>query len=165
MNELLPDDEFYAQLNTVNLASGALIRDPANQVLIVNPTYRDHWLIPGGSVDKDEAPSETCRRELKEELDLDLPIGQVLAFEYLPRRDFKPEAIHFIFDGGVLTEKQIENIKLNPEEHSELLFCSIETACDLLDPSLSKRFKAAWDTIGSPETCYLERGSQFHSEL
>lgn len=156
--DLLPDDEFYAQLNTVNLASGALITNEAGDVLIVNPTYRDHWLIPGGSVDKDESPRETCVRELKEELGLDITIDELLSIEYLPQRDYKPEAIHFIFAGGALTAEQIANITLCNQELSEYRFLPIDEACDLLNPSLSVRFYAAWQNVGESRTSYLERG-------
>lgn len=155
--ELLPDDEFYARLNTVNLASGALIRNGAGQVLVVNPWYRDHWLIPGGSVDKDESPRETCAREIREELGLSLEIGALLAVEYLARRDYKPEAIHFIFDGGVLDETRVGQIRLCDKELLEFCFCSIDEACERLDDGLAIRFRAAHGRIGTGQTAYLER--------
>ncbi len=158
--DLLPDDVFYAQLNTVNLASGALIRDQAGQVLIVNPSYKDTWLIPGGSVDKDESPHETCVREVQEELGLQLPIGRPLSIEYLARRDYKPEAIHFVFDGGVIDADTIAQIQLCPEELTEYLFCDINRACELLDPALGVRFRAAWEKLDTAETAYLERGEK-----
>lgn len=156
--DLMPDDEYYAQLNTVNLASGALIRNEAGDVLIVNPTYRDHWLIPGGSVDKDESPSETCVREIKEELGLEISLGTLLSVEYLERRDYKPEAIHFVFDGGVLDQREISRISLCPKELSEFQFVPIEVACERLNPSLSIRFRAAWEQVSTGRTAYLERG-------
>lgn len=153
----MPDDEYYAQLNTVNLASGALIRNESGEVLIVNPSYRDHWLIPGGCVDKDESPIEACRREIGEELGLDLEIGRPLSIEYLARRDYKPEAIHFIFDAGILSADQIESISLCEQEMLEYRFTSIDEACGLVNPSLGVRFRAAWEAVDRA-TAYLERG-------
>lgn len=156
--ELLPDDEFYARLNTVNLAAGALIRNENDQVLIVNPSYREHWLIPGGSVDRDESPGEACRREIREEIGLELPLLGVLSVEYLPRRDYRPEAIHFIFDGGILDESQIAKICLCDKELLEFEFCCIEVACGKLNASLAGRYRAAWDCLDRGSTAYLERG-------
>jgi 8-oxo-dGTP pyrophosphatase MutT (NUDIX family) len=158
--DLLPEEEFYAKLNTVNLAAGALIRDETGKVLVVNPTYRDHWLIPGGSVDKDESPRESCAREIREELGLNLVVGRLLGIEYLARRNYKPEAIHFIFDGGVLTLAQISQITLCTSELSEFKFLEIDLACERLNRSLAVRFRAAWEQLNSG-TAYLERGKSF----
>lgn len=158
--ELLPDDVYYSRLNTVNLASGALIRNRAGEVLVVNPTYRDHWLIPGGCVDKDESPAETCMREIKEELGLDVAISRLLSIEYLARRDYKPEAVHFIFDGGIIGEEQIAEISLCEKELSEFRFLPVEQACELLNSSLAVRFRAAYEQVNQSGPAYLERGSR-----
>ncbi len=160
--DLLPEDVYYAQLNTVNLASGALIRNETGEVLVVNPTYRDHWLLPGGSVDKDESPRETCVREIREELGIDLALGRLLSVEYLERRDYKPESVHFIFDGGVLNSQRIEQITLCPRELLEFQFVDINLACERLNPSLAVRFRAAWEQVNCEVgTAYLERGISF----
>ncbi len=161
----MTDEEYYAQLNTVNLASGALIRNRADEVLIVNPTYREGWLIPGGVVDRDESPMECCRREIREEIGLDLPLSRLLCLEYLPRREFKPEAIHFIFDGGLLDDEKIRNIRLPEVELSEYRFCPPGVACDLLDSDLAVRFRAAWGALNSPQTAFLERGRAWTGDL
>jgi ADP-ribose pyrophosphatase YjhB (NUDIX family) len=36
--------------------------------------YANHWTLFGGQVEEGETPEECIRRELKEELDLDLPV-------------------------------------------------------------------------------------------
>jgi len=160
--ELMPEDEYYAQLNTVNLASGALIRDEAGNVLVVNPSYRDHWLIPGGCVDKDESPRETCIREVREELGINITVKRLLSIEYLERRDYKPESVHFIFDGGVLNHSQIAQISLCSRELLAFELVDIDLACQRLNPSLAIRFRAAWEKArGDVGTAYLERGISF----
>ena len=42
------------------MGAAALIRDEAGNLLIVKPTYRDGWLLPGGMVE----PEETSKRNL-----------------------------------------------------------------------------------------------------
>ena len=54
---------------TPRVAAGALIRNPAGQILLVKPTYKDGWDIPGGYVEPGESPGAACLRELKEEIE------------------------------------------------------------------------------------------------
>ncbi|MDN5931613.1 MAG: NUDIX hydrolase, partial [Pseudonocardia sp.] len=49
-------------------AAGALFVDHDGQVLIVEPTYKRRWEIPGGAVQRGETPRGACERELHEEL-------------------------------------------------------------------------------------------------
>ncbi|MFC7641019.1 NUDIX domain-containing protein [Streptosporangium lutulentum] len=43
------------------MAAGALIRDAVGAVLLVDPTYKPQWEVPGGSVDAGESPLAACR--------------------------------------------------------------------------------------------------------
>jgi hypothetical protein len=45
------------------MAVGALFRDAREQVLIVQPTYRPEWLIPGGAFERSASPRAACIRE------------------------------------------------------------------------------------------------------
>ena len=51
-----------------------------NQVLLVEHVFHPHnpWGLPGGWVERNENPYETIRRELHEELDLDVEVGPAL---------------------------------------------------------------------------------------
>jgi 8-oxo-dGTP diphosphatase len=46
-----PDKDFYAALPAKRMASGALYFNNRGELLIVKPTYRAAWLIPGGVVE------------------------------------------------------------------------------------------------------------------
>lgn len=56
---------------TPRVAAGALFLDSGGRVLLVHPTYKDIWDIPGGYVERGESPAAACRREVAEELGLD----------------------------------------------------------------------------------------------
>jgi 8-oxo-dGTP pyrophosphatase MutT (NUDIX family) len=50
----------------------ALVFDEAGRVLLVRHTYREGWFTPGGGVKNGEGPVEALRRELREEVGLEL---------------------------------------------------------------------------------------------
>ena len=79
-----------ARLPAKRMGSGALIRDPAGRVLLVEPTYKATWEIPGGNVERDEAPRAACARELREELGLEIVLGRLLVVECRARNRTGP---------------------------------------------------------------------------
>src|SRR5690242_9638520 len=81
------------------MGAGALIRDRQGRVLIVEPTYKDRWEVPGGAVEADESPRTACRRELLEELGLDLSLGRLLVMEWQGPEPERTESLMFVFDG------------------------------------------------------------------
>jgi ADP-ribose pyrophosphatase YjhB (NUDIX family) len=40
------------------VAAGLLVHDDQGRVLMVKPTYKDGWDIPGGYVEPDESPAQ-----------------------------------------------------------------------------------------------------------
>ena len=56
-----------AGLARVRAAAGVLFRDEAGRVLLVRPTYKGGWEVPGGAVEADESPLAAARREVREE--------------------------------------------------------------------------------------------------
>src|SRR4051794_34297997 len=60
---------------TPRVAAGALIRDVEGRILLVKPTYKDGWDIPGGYVEPGESPADACNREIAEEIGLHRKAG------------------------------------------------------------------------------------------
>jgi len=106
----MPPDIYVASLARKRMAAGALCRDRAGRVLLVDPVYRDTWDLPGGAVEAEESPQAACRREVAEELGLDRPVGRVLALDWVPSRPERPEGLIVVYDGGVLAANDIEAI-------------------------------------------------------
>jgi 8-oxo-dGTP pyrophosphatase MutT (NUDIX family) len=50
------------------MGAAVLFTDTGGRVLLVEPTYKDYWEVPGGAVDADESPYDAAVREVKEEL-------------------------------------------------------------------------------------------------
>jgi 8-oxo-dGTP diphosphatase len=102
------------------VSSGAVFFDAEGRVLLVNPTYKDYWNLPGGGVDAGETPYAACVREVREELGLAPVIGPLrLAGWTSGNGDCK---LFFVFDGGVLNPAQQAAISLDRHELHEFAF-------------------------------------------
>lgn len=154
----LSEEEHLARLPRKRVAAGALMRNAHGAIMIVKPTYRTYWLIPGGTVDAGEAPLRACVREVREELDLDLPITRLLCVAHHRRDVHGDEVLHFIFDGGVVIEPQLAQIRLPADEIAEYRFVSLNEALTVLSSTVADCVRVAYDAIQQNATLYAEDG-------
>ncbi|MAF90885.1 MAG: NUDIX hydrolase [Bdellovibrionota bacterium] len=92
--------------------------------------YQGHWILPGGSVDEGEHPSETAVRELKEETGLDGSVTGMLAVRHRIHSNKKAN-VYYVFKGELCDEdkKSPENrLKWPAEELIEAKFWDINEA-------------------------------------
>lgn len=92
---------------TPRVAAGALFTDDDGRVLLVHPTYKDTWDIPGGYVERGESPAAACRRELNEELGLDRKPERLIAVDWAPSEG-EGDKLLFLFDCGKIDTKLIK---------------------------------------------------------
>lgn len=157
MTNILSLGEFAATLPRKVIASGALFTNVDGYILIVKPTYRDYWLIPGGMVDADEAPCAACIREVREEISLEIAPDRLLCVDWHFRGDRLPaDLIHFIWFGGSLSAEEIAQIKLPIDEINAYKFVPADEALALLPKVLGRCVRVA--LLG------LERGQLLYSE-
>ncbi|NKB65796.1 MAG: NUDIX domain-containing protein [Candidatus Latescibacteria bacterium] len=147
---------FYASLPAKRMSANALFFDQAGHLLLVKPTYRDHWHLPGGIVEKDESPQAACRREVCEELGLDLPIGRLLVVDYTAGQGDWTEKLEFVFYGGRLNQTQIDGIKLPAEELAEYRFVAGAQSIGMLSPMTGRIAAQALGAVNEGATRYLE---------
>ncbi len=152
-----PLKDFYPSLPKKRMAAGALFRNALGEILLVKPTYRPDWLIPGGITEADESPRQGCAREAREEIGLEVVIGRLLCVEYLPREGPRTETVQWIFDGGVLNAAQIAAIVLQAGELSAHRFVTPGEALRLLNPTLGWRVTHALRVLAAGGDPYLER--------
>jgi len=140
------------------MGAGVLIRNESGKVLMVMPTYKDNFEIPGGVVEADESPLAACKREVKEELGLDLRVGRLLCIDYYPAQYPLTESLMFIFDGGVLSDDEITLIKTDAKELKGFVFLELNEIEGKTSESLVKRIGQAVEAIDNGEMYYLELG-------
>jgi 8-oxo-dGTP diphosphatase len=137
-------------------AAGALVLDEAGRVLLVEPTYKPTWEIPGGVVEPGEAPRAGCVRELREELGLTLEPGRLLVVDWAPREGV--DRVLFVFDGGVLSAAQRAAIVLPPDELASWAYVTPAEVAQRTAPWLARRIAAAVAARSAGVTSYLEFG-------
>lgn len=144
---------FYAQLPAKRMAAGALILNAQQDILLVEPTYKPYWEIPGGLVEVGESPQHACQREIMEELGLQLPIGRLLCIDYTSETEARTESLQFIFSVSL---PQTYQIHLQSQELLSWGFYPLEAAQKKTHPQLAQRLENALSASISNQTFYLE---------
>lgn len=144
-------------MTTPRVAAGVLFFDADGRVLLVKPTYKDGWEIPGGYVEPDETPLAACHRELQEELGLKVEIRGLLVTDWAPS-PAEGDKLLFVFDGGSLTPTQLKRIKLPADELEAWEFKSRDQLAEALPPRLQRRISRAIDARHTSTHLYLENG-------
>ena len=145
-----------ASLPGKRVGSGALIRDPQGRVLLVEPTYKATWEIPGGNVERDEAPRAACVRELREELGLDLPVGRLLVVEWQGPEPDRTESVLHVYDGGTLPS--LDAVRLPLDELASAAFVAEPDLDAVLATRLARRVRAALQALAEGVLVELEHG-------
>jgi 8-oxo-dGTP pyrophosphatase MutT (NUDIX family) len=150
-----PDGELEV-LPAIPASAGALIFDGAGRLLILKPTYKSGWTIPGGVMEADgETPWQACQREVREECGLEVQSGRLACVDFRRPRPGRPGGMRFLFDCGAMDDASLSAITLQPEEISEHRLAGMKTALTLLRGPVRRRVKAASRANGF---VYLEEG-------
>lgn len=135
----------HKQLPKKRSAACILLFDDDGRLLIVKPSYRHHWLVPGGIVENNESPWTAARREAHEETGLVIEQLRLVVIDWKSSDDQYDDSLHYVFDGGRLEKRQQSSIRCDGVEIVEHRFAPKEEALDLLDPDLARRIMQCWD--------------------
>ncbi len=137
-------------------SAGALIFDEAGRLLILRPTYKAGWTIPGGQIEETgESPWQACQRETFEECRLEIKRGRLACVDFLRPRTGRPGGMRFLFDCGRLDDEQLAGIAVDGVEIDECRFADSADAAALLSGPVRRRFLAA---LACEHCVYLEGG-------
>lgn len=141
---------YYATRPRIRAKARAVFTDDAGRVLLVRLRPYEgprgavpHWTLPGGGVEADrETPRAAARREIREELGLEVTPGRLLALDWQPGTAADPQAdpatgrdtavLVYLYDGGRLTPELLDAIALQEEELVEWRLCDPAQARALL---------------------------------
>jgi 8-oxo-dGTP diphosphatase len=148
--------EASSALPAIPASAGALVFDRKGRLLILKPTYKAGWTIPGGVMEADgETPWEACQREVREECGLTVRTARLAAVDFRRPKPGRPGGIRYLFDCGRLSAAELDGIMLQPEEISDYGILKVQAALPLLSGPIRRRLRAA---CAAPATVYLENG-------
>ncbi|GLU48446.1 NUDIX domain-containing protein [Nocardiopsis ansamitocini] len=148
--------EFFESLPRTRGAASALLRDDGGRVLVVKPTYRPGWGLPGGVIEMGESPLAACRRECVEELGFVPVLEHLVCVDWLPPTvspDRRPATI-FVFSGK-LEPGDFDRVRLPPEELADARMATAEDLGALLPANQARRIRAC---LRGEAVHYLEHG-------
>jgi 8-oxo-dGTP diphosphatase len=144
-------------LPAVPVSAGALIFGRPGRLLILKPSYKSGWTIPGGVMEADgETPWQACRREVREECGLELTRARLACMDFRRPRSSGPGGIRYLFDCGTVGDAALGAIVLQADEISDYQVLPVADALALLRKPVRRRVQAALDRPRS--VVYLEDG-------
>lgn len=161
----MPTDPFPAdvlnRLPRKRVGAGVLFFDRTGEVLLVNPTYKDHWEVPGGMAEVGESPRAAAEREVREELGVDIAIGRLLVLDWNPPGYLPDDGLMLLYLGGSLDDHQI---RLAEDELSDWCWCTRARARERLPDFKARRVIAGMDAYKHDRFIELEDGHPARSQ-
>lgn len=140
---------------TPRVAAGVIFRDDHGRVLLVKPTYKDGWDVPGGYVEPGESPRTAAIREVREELGIKPDIGQLLVVDWAPHPN-EGDKLLFLFLGKTLPPST--TFMYRDGEIASADFYDAADLDDLVPPRLARRVAYALRQPRANSDVYLEHG-------
>ena len=151
-------DETRPPMSRPRVAAGALFFDAQGRILLVKPTYKEGWDIPGGYVEPGETPYKACVREVNEELGLRRGVGRLLVVDWAPSPT-DGDKVLFVFNGGNLTHEELGEVHLPQDELAAFDLFEEAGRKDALTDRLEKRISCALRARSEETVFYLENGT------
>jgi 8-oxo-dGTP diphosphatase len=140
------------------VSADVLLRDVHGRILLVDPTYKPDWDLPGGMAEANEPPADALRRELREELGLVIQVGDLLCVDWVSPHGPWDDLLNFIFDGGTLDDSSVEDLRPIDQELRAFEFCDEGQAKERLRPYVWRRVSAALESLETGRARYLQDG-------
>ncbi len=140
------------------VCADVILRDQAGRILLVDPSYKPGWDLPGGMVEADEAPDAAVRRELLEELGLAVNLDRLLCVDWVPAHGPWDDMLAFVFDGGTLDTTTAASLHPCDAEIDTIAFVEPNRVPEHLGGHTRRRVETAITLLGSGRTAYLVDG-------
>ncbi len=139
----------------VPVSCGAILLDGQGQLLVVKPSYKSGWSVPGGGMDAGETPWQACRREVFEETGLRVGRGRLVVVDTRPHQDGRQLGLRMLFHCGTIAAEDAATIQVQQGEITDHRFVPVAEALQMLRPAISRRVAAG---LKARSCVYLEDG-------
>lgn len=146
---------FYAALPRKVCMAGVVVLNDAGQVLLVKPSYKDGWLVPGGAVNAFESPRAGAIREACEEIGDCVDVHRLLSVDFETRDDVDVEIMHYLFEG---TLRDGTAITVNGHEIVNYKWTDIRDVAHDVPSGLAACLAGAVQCFGTGRVEYREQG-------
>ncbi|WP_183068957.1 NUDIX domain-containing protein [Streptomyces sp. gCLA4] len=156
----IPPEQYVKTIANATSYAGFYFTDTSGRPIQLRAVRNeDTWQWPGGNMDPGETPWECAVRECFEETRIAFAgPKKLLAVHFISQgNDWPLNKFGVIFDGGQLTDEQINNIVLDPAEHTELRIHTLERWKDIMPPGSFDRLQATDHARQAGTVAYLER--------
>ncbi|GHE98068.1 hypothetical protein GCM10018785_72940 [Streptomyces longispororuber] len=138
-----------------------IIRDYEGRVLLVDPSYKHGWILPGGGAHQGECPHAAVTREVREEVGLELYPRRLLVVDYVPEnpKDDVREGFNFVFEMGIVGHDAPKLV--NSQELSGIQWATSDDLPRLTLDDQHRRIREALRVIeGTSSIHYLVHGAR-----
>lgn len=136
-----------------------MVHDGNGRLLLCELTYKQDWDLVGGVAEPAESPVASLEREVREELGVDLPVGGLLAVDWLPPYRQWRDALLLVFDLGAHPDLA-DRALLQRSELAAVHWCTVEEAEGHVAPYVLRLLRSLGEArrAGSSATLFLEDG-------
>lgn len=162
----MPDDPsdpdsvraYYAARSAPLMAATGIVLDSRGRVLVLTTSYKTEHELPGGGVEDTETPEEGLARELKEELDLSVPVGRLLAVDSRPPGPLGRSLVVHAHLVGPLTPEEASAISFPDGKVTEARWLTPDEAYEALPARVAPRLRAALAALHTGSLAHLIDG-------
>lgn len=144
-------------LPTKRAIAQGVLRSTSGDLLLCELVYKREWDLPGGVVDRHESPAACVVREVREELDLAVTAGPLLAVNWLPPLHGWADATVFVFDLGTVDPGVLEHAHLQTREIRAVHWTAPDDWAGRVAPYNERLLESLGAYAG--RTLYLEDGT------
>jgi len=139
------------------LISHVVMSDRDGRILLCKTTFKRDWELPGGIVEPGENPVEAARREVLEEIGVDIEVGRLLVLDWLPPYLGWGDAIELLYDGGDYDAAYLDSLVYDRREITGARWCTPDDAAALVSP-LNARRLGLLSPVKPAATLHLQDG-------
>lgn len=121
------------------IVGGLILNKKGELLLVKSPKWLDRYSVPGGHIEVGEDFATALKREVKEEVGLDIEVKDLLYFKEViyTKEYWKPK--HFIFFDFYCTVNNNAEVKIDGQEIIGYMWVKSEEALRLRTDSFTKR--------------------------
>jgi ADP-ribose pyrophosphatase YjhB (NUDIX family) len=143
------------ELPKKRVGAGVAIVDENLRILLVEPTYKETWEVPGGMVELEESPRAGAGRECLEELGFGVEIGRLLAIDWVIQGRTPGDGLMLMYAAGSVDSSKI---KLPADELRSWEWCDRNAVSVRVKDFQARRIFAALDALRDGTFVELENG-------